>query len=592
MTVLLRTLRTVRHLTARQVCARAVHEGRVRLEGGASPLLRRVYGPEPAARIRVPGLWRVPIDVDRHREIAERWREGKVRFLAIEGPKEDWRPASMPRLWRYEQQYHSELVSLAAIARTDPSGPWLEEALRLVTSWAEACPPGTPDAWDPYPVSRRILNWSLAVAIEPRLAGVIAPGLSPHVRYLRTRLERHLLGNHLLCNAAALTAGSAILDVPGAERTLAFGARLLESELRRQVLGDGGHAERSAHYHAIVLRDALLANALARRTSDGGTLTAMARWLAAIQRPDGTVPFLNDASPDGVHFAREALSIAEPRAPKPSVVLALPETGWTILRSDSHELTFEHGPIGPPEQPGHGHSDALSYELSWSGLRVVTDSGVTTYEPGAVRDFERSARAHATVTVDDESADELWGSFRVGGRARVSAAPPRQLDSGVYCLRGQTLSHRRWVHDRSLFFAPGKALAVFDRVRGARRDGRVVTRIPLDPAWRVELAADGIALHGPRDLSLRIVVLRGELLGTPSGVLAPREGWVALGFGRPVPRVSLQIRSDAVGRCGYVIVAQGIDVALRDEVCELRGAGGLVELPLDAGDLAAAENPR
>ncbi len=194
-------------------------------------------------------------------------------------------------------------------------------------------------------------------------------------------------------------------------------ARGCSRELPLQVLADGAYAERSPQYHVIVLRDVLLAPGLAGRrgyAADpriGDAARAMARWLSLLRRGDD-LPWLNDAAPDATPPLDEVLSLAaalhlgdenadgwlgrafggqpRPVSPPPRSDLELPDTGCSIVRDGSSELLFEHGPIGPDEQPGHGHSDALSYELIWEGAPMVTDTGVTTYDANGVRAFERS----------------------------------------------------------------------------------------------------------------------------------------------------------------------------------------------------------
>src|SRR5207253_636147 len=131
----------------------------------------------------------------------------------------------------------------------------------------------------------------------------------------------------------------------------------------------------------------------------------------------------------------------------------LPDTGWTIIREARHELLFEHGPLGPDEQPGHGHSDALSFELFWDGAPIVLDTGASTYEPGPQRTYERSCLSHATVSVDGEGPDELWSAFRAGGRARVASEAPRS-EQGTHLLRGWLRAHQGWMHERVLAFRP------------------------------------------------------------------------------------------------------------------------------------------
>src|SRR5207247_7145397 len=134
--------------------------------------------------------------------------------------------------------------------------------------------------------------------------------------------------------------------------------------------------------------------------------------------------------PEAKFVAREALArgldldLLDPGSDE-SLDAWLPDTGWTILRDGRHELLFEHGPLGPDEQPGHGHSDALSFELFWNGVPVVLDTGASTYQPGPQRTTDRSVFSHAAVSVDGEGPDELWGAFRAGGRARVESTLPR-----------------------------------------------------------------------------------------------------------------------------------------------------------------------
>ncbi len=559
----LRTLRTLQHLTPGQVYARAVHELRQGVYRGAGPLLGLLYAPDKTARIARVRLALPETALEHKREAAERWCSGRVEYLGSEGDRKDWHASGRPKLWRYERQYHSELPALAALSVAEPAGPWLGEARALLEDWWTSCPPGPGDAWEPYPVARRILNWSLAAALAPELGGWVAAQLAMQLRFLRSHLERHLLGNHLLCDAAALVAGAAILDIGDAPEIGAFGSALLATELRRQLLTDGGYAERTAQYHALVLRDALVAVGLARLAGRAigiePELDSMGRWLSLVRRRESALPYLNDATPDAILFAREAASLGgalgfgwagEDEDRVMGGDLLLHDTGWSIVRQDGHELLLEHGPIGPPEQPGHGHSDALSYELWWAGVPLVTDSGVTTYELGHVRDFERSARAHATVTVDGDGPDELWASFRVGGRGRVEAQP-------------------------------SKALVVLDRVRNARPGSEILSRLPLDPEWSFDLGPRTAAMRGPRELGLTLTILEGELAGASVGATSPREGWVGRGFGRPVPRPSLRFRADGAGLCSYAITAPGVILERHGRRCTLRSATEALDVPLD-----------
>lgn len=598
-----RLFRTVRYLKPEQLGWRAIHELRLgayrrwpRISGAA--WRAAASGPASPAVLRIgavqPGL------LARERDVARRWADGQVEYHGIAGDRFDWCAAGMSRLWRYERHYHSELVPLSALAAADQEERWAEEARALIQSWLAVTPLPQGDAWEPYPVARRILNWSLALALLPRLGDVLAPSMGVHLRFLRAHLERHLLGNHLLCDAAALMAGGAVLQGRGLERVARLGEKVLTNSLRKQVLADGGYAERTVQYHAIVLRDALLAVALTRARGREvapellDTLRCMAGWLRSVQRPVAPGPWLNDAAPDACPPLDEVLSLAAAVGPGQSSQLGwlgaafgghsltpvsapsdvvLRDTGWAFVREAKHELLFDHGPIGPDEQPGHGHSDALSFELVWDGVPIVTDSGVTTYDVGHVRDFERSAPAHATLTVDGEGPDELWASFRVGARGRVAGGLSQTTPEGVRILDGRVDAWQGWSHRRRVIYWPGEAFVVLDRVDGTA--GTVLSRVPLDPCCGFEANVIDTPC-GP----LQFVVLRGIAASPVVGRSDPREGWVGDGFSRPRQRPTVLIHADGECRVAYAILAPGRFVILSDGACTMRGPGGEVRLPL------------
>ena len=217
-------MRTASHLRPAQIAWRFVHEARVRFNG-VRPAQRNWFASEGRFAVASPVEPR-SMGTGRLREVANLWRSGQVEYLALRGNRQDWKGAGQPRLWRYERHYHAELVALALIAAADADGALLEEAKQLIASWVEACPQPRGDAWEPYPVARRILNWSLAGYLAPQLGLSLAAGLAAQVRFLSRHLEHHLLGNHLICDAAALVTGSAAIDAAGLADVGRVAARL------------------------------------------------------------------------------------------------------------------------------------------------------------------------------------------------------------------------------------------------------------------------------------------------------------------------------------------------------------------------------
>ena len=100
--------------------------------------------------------------------------------------------------------------------------------------------------------------------------------LALHGRYLETHLTAPATGfNHRLGEAAALAVlGSLAPLLPGAPRWRLEGSRVLEESLLRLVLTDGGPAEGSLHYLALVCRLALVADLLSGR-GEGPVLSGL-----------------------------------------------------------------------------------------------------------------------------------------------------------------------------------------------------------------------------------------------------------------------------------------------------------------------------
>src|SRR5262249_55245284 len=142
----------------------------------------------------------------------------------------------------------------------DPRGA--THALELIGEWIAANPPAAFPGWEPYPLSLRVVQWTTALALlgggaaeEARAA--IADSLAAQGRFLQRHLETHLGGNHLIKNAKALIVLGVALDGHEAARWRERGVRIFLREMRRQILRDGGHSERSPSYHGIVLEDLL-----------------------------------------------------------------------------------------------------------------------------------------------------------------------------------------------------------------------------------------------------------------------------------------------------------------------------------------------
>lgn len=370
----------------------------------------------------------------------------------------DWDPPGASPLWIYNLHYCDDLNARDAAART----AW---HLELLARWVAENPPSHGPGWEPYPVSRRIVNWVKWSLRGNDLPPACVASLAVQSRWLMRRLEYHILGNHLFANAKALLHAGLYFCGDEAEHWYRRGYSIIERQLREQVLCDGGHFELSTLYHSVVLDDLLdLVNLMRTfgRTIPGEWLRAITRmrnWLAVLVHPDGEIAFFNDAAfavaPTHAELeayaARLDLPLTEQAHDKSLAVLE--PSGYARMTGGRAYLICDVGPVGPDHLPGHAHADTLSFELSLDRQRVIVNSGTSQYGVGIERQRQRGTAAHSTVVVDGQDSSEVWGGFRVARRARAIigiatfSAEQGTIEAGhdgYRRLRGKVTHTRRW----------------------------------------------------------------------------------------------------------------------------------------------------
>ena len=495
--VLARALRPARAWSRRWLHAAGGRPGPLRWRGATVPLW-------PAYE----QTWRAP---------------GRFQFLGLEqdlGDLRHWR-APGPRLWSYHLHY------LDALRQEDVP---VEVRRRLLDAWMRGNPPGARPAWEPYPTALRLVN-----ALSFLAAGGEPPGpamlesLALQAWWLEGTLEWDVGANHLWKDALALSFSGRLLEGASAERWRRRGDALLRRELRRQVLSDGFHCERTPSYHALMVEDLLRLDDLLTEVEGGslavevkGALARTGAALATVLHPDGEIALFNDSAfgqaPRGDALVEAASRrVGFPLEPLPGGVA---QAGILRLEGEGSLLFFDVGETGDRRQPGHAHADTLSVELSVNGRRVLVDAGVFDYERSATRRYARGTRAHNTVTLDGADQSEVWDVFRVGRRARPLGVewgqdPDHPWASAAH--DGYRVLPGGPVHSRRIEGVPGGGWRILDEVRGGGRH-RVRSALRVHPELTAQLGDQGR------------VTIEGEgvrlLLSPESGPpFALEEGW-------------------------------------------------------------------
>lgn len=383
---------------------------------------------------------------------------------------EDWNNAKCTKLWLYNLHYFDDLNSKNAAVRKK----WHED---LINTWINDNPQGFGNGWEPYPTSLRIVNW-----IKWGLSGnVLNNGclcsLATQARYLRKKLEYHLLGNHLFTNAKALIYAGLFFSGQEADEWLNKGQQIVAEQLKEQILRDGGNFERSPMYHAIFLEDLLdiinIFKCYNIDIDDNLKIIAnnMLGWLICMTHPNGEYGFFNDTA-NGIAATIAQLSnyytrlgLLPPNVPN---IVYLANTGYVRIAKEQIFAIIDIGDIGPDYIPGHAHADSLSFELSIGNQKAIVNSGTSLYGNCDERLRQRGTHAHSTLVIDGQNSSEVWAGFRVGRRAKI-VNPKVITDNGVIRvvashngylrLGGKPMHYREWCFAQDY-------CEVMDRVEG------------------------------------------------------------------------------------------------------------------------------
>src|SRR5690606_278101 len=292
----------------------------------------------------------------------------------------------------------------------------------------------------------------------------------------------------------------------------------------------------------------------------------MVRALGVLSNEDGALHLFNDAS-KGIAPDRSWLSHLSQRAlqePVPVVEgeLLLRETGLYgyARRSDGERLLIDCGPLGPDYQPGHGHSDLLSFEWFWAGRPVVVDSGVCGYAEDSLREYVRSTRAHNTVSINGREQAEIWGTYRVGRRPIVLRAKHEYSDR-MYRFEGAYSPYfdRRVVH-RRMVERDAATLRIRDSLRWPG-SGSASSYIHFHPRFALS-ANNGTIRAISNDIELVVTIEGAQRASVVKGASDPAQGWYCPEFGVALPAPVLVLEADGHGGCDLTVVIRPTHVAV------------------------------
>ena len=448
--------------------------------------------------------------------------------------------------WEINRHQHF-LVLGRAFAQTGDRR-YYDEFVTQLTDWIRRNPPLVGTNWaSMLELAFRSLSWTWALHFfaaagsardtEPWTVDLLL-ALDRQLTHIADNLSRYFSPNtHLTGEALALyVTGRALPELPASSARAALGRQILLDEANRQVLPDGGHAERSTHYHRYSTDFYLFALNVARASGEpwAGAFREpalrQATFLRSIADDTGRIPLIGDD--DGGQLfpicgrppadcadtlATAAVLLNEPwlsvgsipeetywlcgsshdvervdPAGVPQRSTAFPNAGYCVSRGRRGDhLVFDCGPHGYLNG-GHAHADALSIVLTAGGRPLLVDPGTATYtmDP-ARRDRFRSSAMHNTVVIDGRSQSEPFGAFhwRTSTDARcVRWESARERDVAI----GEHSGYAPFLHSREIVADHGRGWTIVDRIDGIG-EARASVMWHFHPDWSLEATSAGRA---------------------------------------------------------------------------------------------------
>jgi hypothetical protein len=553
----------------------------------------------------------------------------------------------------WELNRHQHWIALGRAEWLVGDGTARAVCLRELGDWLSANPPLVGVNWaSALELALRAISWTWALELfvgqaasdETPWTVDLLLGLDRQLAHVERYLSRYFSPNtHLLGEALALyVCGRALPELEASERRAALGRDVLLEECGRQVLPDGGHVERSLHYHRYALEFFLLALSIARINGDGkmaDALEPVTRRMAAFLHHfcDAAARYPQIGDDDGGELcpiagqnhghARQTLGWAAALLHEPAFAIGPPveavlwltalgagdaahatgntdgiqtsaglqrsmafrDTGYVAARHGGSRAAIDVG-IHGYLNGGHAHADGLSVTIAVKGAPLLIDPGTGTYTmDAALRDRLRSSQWHNTLSLDGRSQAQPAGPFAwaTEGCARIAHVV---LNPRFDFVDGETDAWKPTVHRRLFFMADDEYWVVADRIEGT---GHHVADVHwhIDPLWQLD-ATESSAIRmthcfgGAARLAVpdaRVDVFRAD---SSSGL-----GWYAPVYGRVEPAATIRARAEGTAPFWIVTTVDAADaneegVTSRLEVLAVGEAGDPVAIRTRRGDVS------
>jgi len=490
-------------------------------------------------------------------------------------------------VWEINRFYFMPVLGITFQITNDQR--FADKIFLLLSDWLEA---------NPYPIG---VNWTSGIELALRISNLVWAlsflknyPINKEQKVLINRFiyihAHHLIrypskyssnNNHAIAEAFGLfLAGLYFKHLKESKKWFLFGKKVLERELARQILPDGGSLECTTTYLSFVADFLLLFIYICNKEKIpyssvlNDRLLHVCNFIRAIMDKNGNIPNIGDQdsailvnfgldnyenfksilNSGAVFFKRgdfccdnypdlktellfgEKVRKVRRMYIKPSSTF-FRHSGLAVIREEfkGKEIVFVANcmPLGMPPLYAHGHLDALSFTLSVDGYEFFIDPGTYLYHSGGKwRMYFRSTAAHNTVRINEKDIVRQVADFMFANTYKVECFlwenNSNEIHWGAY-HNGYTKKSPYVKHTRFVKYFKNQGKFIISDILESKNEYIAEWFFHLHPECTLELTGNKVVISRKSinillqtDTLVPIKVIRGQL--------EPVLGWYSKNF--------------------------------------------------------------
>jgi uncharacterized heparinase superfamily protein len=344
----------------------------------------------------------------------------------------NWEPDGISENWFAHLHSHEWLRDLKAL-----NGQQGRRGARaMLESWIEAYPVWDERSWRADILGRRIANWIsfygfFGESADDDFQFYLMESLARQARHLARNVPGTLCGLPLFYAIKGLAYAGLALE--GREAYLELALTLMDKEIDKQILSDGGHVSRSPQALAdfvrvlLDLRCALQMGGYPGQEKIQHALDKAVPALRFFRHGDRGFALFNGSQEGDEEVMKTILLQARSRA---KTLNSLPHSGFERVMLGRTQLIMDTGRCAAYPYDKNAHAAPLSFELSYGRERVLVNCGTHPTDE-QWQDALRFTPAHNALSIDDRNACEIGEDGHFLRRPRTVVATREDMDGAV-----------------------------------------------------------------------------------------------------------------------------------------------------------------